>query len=938
MALPTLPDYWSLPAPRETTRSTAPRASINRATRIRDMRLRIASREAIPVIYGRNVAAPLIFAAAVHNGKLVLGLLWGAGPLQAAPTLTTRNGEALDAGVEAQHVLGVPGQVPHPWLQAALVGYEDSLIMPTPGGDLPLAYSVVRVPAGVSVDIVGEVIGPPLYNPDTDTDEYPADNPALWLLDFLSNTQYGAGQPVDWSGSVAAVQACSEAIGGSPRRWGGTMLDRPASVSDHVDALRTYAGALVVLTDDGLRLVPKRPAAVSRHITADQWIGPLSIERLPRDQRPTVVAVEYTDTSSMPWSTRTATAFADGVLAGVAPWRESRVRLTGFQSHAVAYREAVERLNHASLSVLRASGVVTDEALQDRPGDVVEVTHPDGFDAQSMRITSTTPVGPGRWQLGIEQYSALLYSDAIEDGALSVSTQFPAPTDAPAAVTGLTLDEEVYQTQSGIFATRVRMSWDASDWPFLVAYRAELWEGADLVWRSESGASGAVTSAVQEGVTYAVRVYIVGALVISAAAEDTITAQGKFLIPGDVPQIAATRIDADAVRLRWQPAIDVDIWGYEIRVGSDWESGELVDRVDALSAEVRELALGSYTYHVKAIDSVQQYSANAASVSITLTAPVAPASLDAFEVGGEARLSWPPSVSSYVQNYEIRYAAPESWLWATAEILDRTDSLRLVTKDIPAGTFRVGVRSLDRVGNVSADESTADVEVTLDDRSYLADRHFYDSPTLTNMASWTQPDGTEVYVTDSGETFGARYPNALSTYTDPMAAYQTAPASQWLSEVNDIGLSVSGNWRGLLDHSAIVGASTAVMPLSADNVTYTDQPLSVKTTARYSRLRADASSGSVLRVQVPRAETRVDVVAREEFGTKTVASSGATTVTLEETYAFANAIILTPTGTQPRQAVVDNIQTGDPTTFDIWMFDGNGAQVGGDVQWNFKGV
>ena len=947
--------------------STAFRSDINRAA-TEERRIRIIAREVVPVIYGRVRMAPGIFVAeglpwnsAAGGARIILGFLWGVGPLSAPPTiLDSTTGEAVDWGsfvnphTTVSHQVGSPLQTPHPWLTEAISGYNDNLIAAGPGGtSVPLAYSVVRTPVSQGMpSFVGEVDGLNLFNPATGLVEPASKNPALWLLDFLSNPVYGCGQPVDLNGSIPAIEACSQVLAGQPRRWGGLLINTAADYQAHIEALRTYAGCIVTLTDQGFRLVPKRPADVVRHIAADKWIGPLAITRTARSERPTVVTITYTDTSSTVWKSEVARATHPGVLTGAMPFRESTVSLPGIQSHRVAYREAVERLNHANLSILRFEGVTTDESLASLAGDVVTITHPDGITVQPVRITKIVPIEPGRWQIYAEQYHWTLYSDAIQEGPLTVGTNLTTPTTPPPAPTGLTLTEEVYQTQTGIWATRIRATWNALTSPHVVGYKAEVFSViggvSTRVWEFDTGGTDAVTGAVQELVQYRVEVRGRTALVSGAAAIQTITAQGKYLPPGNVPQMTATLIAPNAVRLTWMAAIDVDIWRYEVRRGTNWDTATLVNRTDGLVMDVTDLPLATHVFMVKAIDSVGLFSPEPAYAWIALMPPPAPIWIEAFEVGGEVRMSWPAAsfgtgegggsnVSEpFIKHYEIRYGDPVSFNWATATMLQRVDGLRHVTRELAAGTWRIAIKSVDTAGRYSTEFAHIDVEVTLDDQAFLASRADFTNPELTNMASF-RLHGSMIYVTDSGQTWAARYPNAMSTYTLPIAAYQTAPASLWVSEVHDVGTVVSGNWQGQLSRQALVGAVTANLMIG-ETFPLSIEPLSVKRSGRYVRLRANGAAGSVIQITVPVAMARVDAVAREESGQVTTASSGPTTVTLNNTYGFVTSVVLTPVGTQARHAVVDNIQMGNPARFDIWLFNAAGAQVAGPVRWHWKGV
>ena len=78
---------------------------------------------------------------------------------------------------------------------------------------------------------------------------------------------------------------------------------------------------------------------------------------------------------------------------------------------------------------------------------------------------------------------------------------------------------------------------------------------------------------------------------------------------------------------------------------------------------------------------------------------------------------------------------------------------------------------------------------------------------------------------------------------------------------------------------------------------------------------------------------------RKEDGESTSLSSGGKTITLANDYAAVKSITITPLGTASRTATVDAIVTGDPSSFDVYLFNpATGAQVAGGFRWTFEGV
>ncbi len=366
-----------------------------------------------------------------------------------------------------------------------------------------------------------------------------------------------------------------------------------------------------------LTLLQPRPTFDAHSIVADS----LRLKTLGRRQAPTVVTVRYTDTTVTPWGERTATAHAPGVLVGAVPWRASEISLPGILRHSQAYREALERLNHALLEDIEATWDTFDSGLGLSVGDVVTITHPIGMTNKRMRIHGITAKEPGRWAVQAREYDPAVYSDTVAAGPTYPDTSLPSPTNPP-AVAGLTVTEEVYQVQTGTYASRLRIIWTPTEYPYLASYRVEVLAAGTLIHAANTSQAEAVTPAVQEGQTYTVRVASITLVGVAGAwAVGNILAQGKGLVPGNVPSITGFEAGGK-VYLYWTPAVDLDIWRYELRystTGGTWETATLIDRIDALRYVAQDIPVGTWKLWVKALDSVGQYSLTAASVTITVT-------------------------------------------------------------------------------------------------------------------------------------------------------------------------------------------------------------------------------------------------------------------------------------------------------------------------------
>ncbi|WP_448508792.1 phage tail protein [Immundisolibacter sp.] len=785
----------------------------------------------------------------MYKNKLVVVAVWAQGEIDGYEQVYMDDA-ALPSAVTATHYHGTQAQTPNATLVAAYaaagITYTDAL----PG----VAYSVFQVPTSDGngfPSFAATIRGRKVYDPRTGITGY-SDNPSLCLADFIASDVYGWGKSVDWATVADAANANDELVGSVKRRRVGLVLDSVQTCASWIDVLRTYAGCFVTHGGNGYQLISNRPAATFKSITASNIVkDSLKITKRGARNDPTVVIVKYTDTTIIPWREKTVSAYAPGVLDGLTPRRESEISLPGIQDRSQAYREAVERLNHFLLEDLHCELTVFDEGLAVEPADVIEVTHPIGLTEKKFRVEASTSDSPGRWKLKLREYDPAAYSDAVVYTPTYADTQLPSPTSPP-PVTGLAATEEVFQMLNGTWSSRIRLTWDDPGYVYITEFRIEIYSGSQLIHTGTSLTPTYASPAIQEGETYSCFVALVTSLGASSEwAQKNLTAQGKQLIPSDVPSVSVFEVGGQ-VFVSWAPAIDVDIWRYEVRydtaAGGSWENGKLIDRVDALRLTTSQIAVGTWRIYVKAVDSIGQYSANAA---------------------------------------------------------------------------------------------YADVIVTSDSNAFFVDAFDQTAPVLTNMASFTlaPTDLSTYYVTEDNVAFGTKYSSALSTYGNVLATYHNSVTSTWLGEGDDWGQVLSGQWTGEATVEALSGSLTSYLGLSNNGSTWSYMTgLSHKDTGRFARLKHEALTTGTLKVTAPTQRIRLDAIPREETGFGTSSSTAATTIMLDNDYVSVKKITVTPVGSTPLIGIVDNITMGDPSSFDVYIFDDDGAQVASDFYYSFQGI
>jgi hypothetical protein len=406
----------------------------------------------------------------------------------------------------------------------------------------------------------------------------------------------------------------------------------------------------------------------------------------------------------------------------------------------------------------------------------------------------------------------------------------------------------------------------------------------------------------------------------------------------------------------WNPSANLYVTGYSVVVldgvtpvftTTAANSINSAGMVCASTSPLQELK--TYTVEVRALSSL--YVGTSATASHELIGkfelPDAPASISGFEVGGEVRLSWVKSTDIDARRYWLRYSTPAQ-TWDDGIDLDQVDALRLNTKDVPEGTFRIWVKTIDSVGGVSPDSAYVDVVVTRDNNAFAAgDLDPMAVGTVTNMAVAKEKRTSSVqqYYSDSGQSCTAVFGGgSLAALTANILSYQTMPAAGavFFSDTLDLLLDQAASFVLRFDYTDLSGTAVPQLGLALSGA---GLPIfgntSQQGTARLAQ--GKITSGGALKVNAPAGYLRADVQAREETNTDTtVAGSGPKKITLSTRYAAVRSIALTPQGTVSVSVSYNNIilnGASGKTEFDIYAFNTiTGAQVAVPVQWQFKGV
>jgi hypothetical protein len=176
---------------------------------------------------------------------------------------------------------------------------------------------------------------------------------------------------------------------------------------------------------------------------------------------------------------------------------------------------------------------------------------------------------------------------------------------------------------------------------------------------------------------------------------------GKTAPPSNVASASYSLLGFYTVRATWPAVTDVDLLGYEVRTGgSSWETSTLVGTTDAPALQFAS-SPGTQTLWVKAFDTTGNYSAVAASVSVTIPIAAAPTGLTYTAERYGVRLNCAASTDAAIARYEWRVGSS----WAAATLIGADAGTALLWGVQTSGSYTVWVSVVDTFGNYSAPSS-----------------------------------------------------------------------------------------------------------------------------------------------------------------------------------------------------------------------------------------
>lgn len=591
----------------------------------------VAENDILRVVYGEPRIGPQVANILGYNGNWIIQLVWcwgGTSGIEGVNELAYNDSTTLPPGmIVVGHFTGTQVSANATLVAAfaanGVAGFADYY----PG----VAYSIIQassVALTSGLNFTAKIKGQKVYDPRSGLTVW-SKNASLCLADFIRNSDYGMGKTVETTSLTEAANWNDTSLDSKPRNTISLSLDSPRSAKDWIEVLRTYAEAFVVPDNGSYKIVADKPrSSVYTLSHTNSRIRDLpSLMKRDIEDVPTVVQVNYTDTSALPHRDKPVSAYAsDDVKNGLAPWRESVVTLPGVDNRAEAYRHAVSRYNKLAVNDLSVVAECFDEAFQLVTGDVITLDFPPyGISNKLMQVGQIELKEPGRWSLLLNEYNDAAFSSAIVSPDDYPDTTLPSAGEVP-IVTNLAMVEEYYQDVADRWFTRFKVTWTAPTWyyPFIYAVRLMLVQDNNgveqQVWSSTLADSTFNSPPLVEAFKY--RVYVAVRGPISTGVE--VVAERTALVQSMAPTTPQDLTAAEAggrVYMKWTPSVDLGTLRYEIRygiVGISWLSATVIDRVDSNSFLTNGLPAGRYDFLVKAFDQYGNYSVSEARQTVTV--------------------------------------------------------------------------------------------------------------------------------------------------------------------------------------------------------------------------------------------------------------------------------------------------------------------------------
>lgn len=315
---------------------------------------------------------------------------------------------------------------------------------------------------------------------------------------------------------------------------------------------------------------------------------------------------------------------------------------------------------------------------------------------------------PGTFAISAVEHNASKY-DAIEKGLRLEQPKTSIVTlAAPNVPMNITFGESPYAIAPGLAGISLDMSWSGNAPTYEVSWKRE--GKYPTNWQSFMTQTPSIELENVRAGTYQFKITAVSGFgVRSTPVEASYTTVGKAAAPGDVANFVVTRRTTDLL-LTWDAVTDINVRGYEVRVGASWDTGTVViTNFSGTMITHDQDNAGTYYYHVRSINGDGVYSDNASTFKLVLAAPATVDEFNIIQSNSRLELTWRPNAETNVVYYEVR----EGPTWNTGLMIAQSKSTSLSIPSGGIGTRKFWIKAVASPGIYSDDPSWASTDVAM---------------------------------------------------------------------------------------------------------------------------------------------------------------------------------------------------------------------------------
>lgn len=337
---------------------------------------------------------------------------------------------------------------------------------------------------------------------------------------------------------------------------------------------------------------------------------------------------------------------------------DAPVKLVAEQSPVISIRmpdgSYVERPLNIT-SNIETSSVFWNEALPELPvNNAMWVVSQNNLEPMTARVVNISQ-GDKSGQFKIEcirhepkKYDLIEKGIEIGEDNTSVSSVIPTkPTDPK-------VDQYLTTALNGFKTLTLDISWVEGDncVNYELRYRREVTDKITN-WETIKATNNIVTLENVEAGTY--HFYLRGLGLTGLKTEQVEFYFETSLVPSSQDDVMGFEIikRKNYLELRWDEVEGAQ--GYEIRIGETWDNGEVIVTGLKSSSFVHDQdKAGIYFYHIRAINSLGQYSPNVTTYELELIAPQTPTDFIVIQSGTRIEMNWRINPEPDITYYEVR--------------------------------------------------------------------------------------------------------------------------------------------------------------------------------------------------------------------------------------------------------------------------------------------